>query len=216
MVRTVDNPAGSHRFNTDLLVNPGDLERGSGAFPRVAHVLDHSPLRRAFICFDRPANAAKKKGRIAGLVAILLGTISLAIAAATPKVQVLGLIAAICGVGSIAIGLGGALYAGAKRRWLCNRVMTERLRQFHFQAFVCRWREIAASLGGPDAAKTYADQRETWFNRFMLPFPGQLDSELTDVLDDDSAEKCWLHPVAAPACSGGGHRQSRRIIRRLP
>jgi hypothetical protein len=106
----------------------------------------------------------------------------------------LGLIAAICGVGSIIIGLGGALYAGAKRRWLCNRVMTERLRQFHFQAFVCRWREIVASLAGPDAAQAFIAQRKTWFDRFMAPYPGQLDAELTDLLDDETESKCWLHP----------------------
>jgi hypothetical protein len=53
---------------------------------------------------------------------------------------VFGLIAAFLGVVSILIGFGGVLYSGAKRRWLHNRVMTERLRQFHFQAFVCRWR----------------------------------------------------------------------------
>jgi hypothetical protein len=183
-----------HRFNNDLLMNPGDVDRAERAFPRMAHVLSHVALQEAFRGFDGPANAAKKKGRIAGLLAILLGTISLAIAAATPKVQELGLIAAVCGVASIIIGLGGALYAGAKRRWLCNRVMTERLRQFHFQAVVCRWREIAASLAGPEAVQDYMAQRENWFDRFMAPYHGQLDAELTDLLDDDTAPKCWLHP----------------------
>jgi hypothetical protein len=183
-----------HRFNTDLLINLGDVDRAERAFPRMTHVLSHVALQEVFQRFDRPANAAKTRGRIAGLLAIFLGTISLAIAAATPKVQVLGLIAAICGVASIVIGLGGALYAGAKRQWLRNRVMTERLRQFHFQAFVCRWREIAASLAGPSTAEAYIAHRETWFDRFMAPYQGQLDAELTDFLDDDTASRCWLHP----------------------
>jgi hypothetical protein len=94
---------------------------------------------------------------------------------------------------SIAVGLGGALYAGAKRRWLLNRVMTERLREFHFQAFVCRWREIAASLAGPEAARAYAETREIGLHRLMAPYPGQLDSELTDLLEDETDAKCWLH-----------------------
>jgi hypothetical protein len=183
-----------HQFNTDLLVNPGDLDSARRAFPRMAHVLDHPALQDAFQRFDRPAKAAKRRGRIAGLAAIALGILALAIAAASPNERVWGIVAAMCGVTSIAVGLGGALYAGAKRRWLLNRVMTERLRQFHFQAFVCRWREIAASPSAPDAAQSYADEREIWFNRFFAPFPGQLDAELTDLLDDESGKKCWLHP----------------------
>jgi hypothetical protein len=148
-----------------------------------------------------PANAAKKRGRVAGLLAIGMGAVSLVIAAATPvyrgspHIWVFGLIAAVLGVASILIGFGGVLYAGAKRRWLCNRVMTERLRQFHFQSFVCRWREIAASLAGAKAAKDYADQRPAWFHIFLATLPVRLDSELTDLLDDESPSKCWLHPL---------------------
>jgi hypothetical protein len=192
--RTVEQPVSGHRFNNDLLIDPSDLDRAGRGFSQMMHVLSHVSLQDTFRRFDRLGNAAKRKGRIAGLLAILLGTTALAIAAATPKAQGWGLIAAICGVFSIGIGLGGALYAGAKRRWLCNRVMTERLRQFHFQAFVCRWREIAGTLAGPDAARAYIAQRETWFDRFIAPYPGQLDAELTDLLDDETASKCWLHP----------------------
>jgi hypothetical protein len=183
-----------HQFNTDLLVNQGDLESCGRAFPRITHVLHHPALQQAFQRFDRPANAAKRKGRIAGLLAIALGIIALAIAAASPNERVWGIVAAICGVVSIAVGFGGALYAGTKRRWLLNRVMTERLRQFHFQALVCRWGEIAASFAGPDAMRAYAEQREIWLKRFIAPFPGQLDAELNDLLDDESGKKCWLHP----------------------
>jgi hypothetical protein len=187
-----------HRFNNDLLINPGDPDRAELAFPQVAHVLNHSTLQEAFERFDVPANVAKRRGRIAGLLAIVTGTISLVIAAATPTAWALGLLAAICGLASIVVGLGGVLYAEAKRRWLCNRVMTERLRQLHFQAFVCRWREIIRSLAGPEALRHYTEQREIWLNRFLTPFPGQLDSELTDLLDDESATKCWLHPLPQP------------------
>jgi hypothetical protein len=183
-----------HRFNTDLLINPGDSDCAAAAFPRLRHVLSHTALQEAFTRFDRLANTAKRKGRITGLLAIALGIASLMIAAATPKLQVLGFVAAVCGVSSIAIGLGGVLYAGAKRRWLCNRLMTERLRQFHFQAFVCRWREISVSLAEPEAGASFEAQREVWFNRFMGSLAGQVDAELTDLLDDDTAAKCWLHP----------------------
>jgi hypothetical protein len=173
----LDSSASSHRFNDDLLINRGDLDRAQMAFPHVAHVLDHPSLRDEFRRFDVPANAAKKRGRVAGLLAIGMGAVSLVIAAATPMyrgsphIWVFGLIAALLGVASIFIGFGGVLYARAKRRWLCNRVMTERLRQFHFQSFVCRWREIAASLNGTTAAKDYSDQRQNWFHTFLATLP---------------------------------------------
>jgi len=115
---------------------------------------------------------------------------------------VFGLIAAFLGVVSILIGFGGVLYAGAKRRWLHNRVMTERLRQFHFQAFVCRWREIAASLGGTQTANGYREQRQDWFHKFLATLPVRLDPELTDLLDDESPSRCWLHPLPRPPAPG--------------
>src|SRR5689334_15899450 len=76
--------AAGHRFNNDLLMNPGDLDRAETAFPKMAHVLSHPTLQDAFRRFDLPANAAKKTGRIAGLLAIGMGAVALAIAAATP------------------------------------------------------------------------------------------------------------------------------------
>jgi hypothetical protein len=193
MMRGRDETAGRHRFNTDLLLNPGDLETARRAFPRTFHVLDHAALRTAFLRYDCPANAAQRRGRIAGLLAIAFGMIALFTAAASPSARWQGIVAALCGLISIAIGLGGVLYAGAKRRWLLNRVVTERLRQYHFQAFVCRWRAIAASLIGGEAARAYAEEREIGLHRLMAPYPGQLDSELTDFLEDETDAKCWLH-----------------------
>ena len=92
--------ADGHRYNDDLLVNPGDLDRAQKAFPSVTHVLDHPALRDEFQRFDLPANAAKKRSRVAGLLAIGAGAVSLALAAATPAyrgsphIWVFGLIAA--------------------------------------------------------------------------------------------------------------------------
>jgi hypothetical protein len=194
-------PGAGHRFNDDLLMNPSDLERAQTLFPHVAHLLDHPALRHAFRKFDLPANTAKRRSRVAGLIAIGMGAISLVIAAATPayrtssKIWVLGLVAAVFGVASILIGLFGVLYAGSKRKWLYNRLLTERLRQFHFQCFVCRWPDIAASMNGKEAAKEFTDQRKTWFDTFLARLPAHVGSELTEILDDESQSKCWLHPL---------------------
>jgi hypothetical protein len=193
MTKGCNETAGRHRFNTDLLVNSGDLKTARQAFPRTFHVLDHASLREAFLRYDRPANAAKRNGRLAGLLAIGFGMGALVIAAASPNARWQGILAALCGLISINIGLGGVLYAGAKRRWLLNRVVTERLRQYHFQAFVSRWRAIAASLVGGDAARAYVEEREIGLHRLMARYPGQLDSELIELLEDESNAKCWLH-----------------------
>ena len=121
-MRERDETAGRHRFNTDLLVNPGDLDTARAAFPRTFHVLDHAALRPAFLRYDGPAKAAKRRGRISGVLAIGFGLIALFTAAASPSARWQGLVAAVCGLISIAVGLGGVLYAGTKRRWLLNRV----------------------------------------------------------------------------------------------
>ncbi len=200
-MRERDETAGRHRFNTDLLINPGDLDTARAAFPRTFPVLDHAALRTAFLRYDGPAKAAKRRGRISGLLAIGFGMIALFTAAASPSARWQGLVAAVCGLISIGVGLGGVLYAGTKRRWLLNRVVTERLRQYHFQAFVCRWRAIAAALAGGEAARAYAEEREVGLHRLMAPYPGQLDSELTDLLEDETDTKCWLHqqqPLPVP------------------
>jgi hypothetical protein len=53
-----DSSASGHRFNDDLLMNPGDLDCAQMAVPNVAHVLDNISLRNEFRRFDVPANAA--------------------------------------------------------------------------------------------------------------------------------------------------------------
>jgi hypothetical protein len=183
----------SHRFNTDLLINPRDLEASRKAFPHIEHVLEHVDLQREFNRVDQPANAAKTRSRIAGLLAIGFGMVALFTAAASPSERWQGILAAGCGLISVAVGFGGVLYAGTKRHWLLNRVMTERIRQFHFQSFVCRWRAIAASLAGVEAAQAYTEAREVELHRLMASYRGHLDSKLIDLLESETDTECWLH-----------------------
>lgn len=51
----------------------------------------------------------------------------------------------LAGMASIAMGGMGLLFAGKKREWLYRRFVTERLRQFHFQAFALLLPEIISS-----------------------------------------------------------------------
>jgi hypothetical protein len=120
-------------------------------------------------------------------------------------ITALGIIALLLGLVSIWLGLFGVLHGSLKRDWLCNRVITERLRQFHFQAFCCRWPQIVRSLRSEADAREYTAQRRAWFD----PVKGQLTlhagAELTELLEDESEAKCWLHPVtpALPTQEGG-------------
>jgi hypothetical protein len=146
-----------------------------------------------------------------------MGTISLVIAAAmsvfgdSPQMWV-SMFAAAFGVVSIAIGFGGVLYAGSKRRWLCNRLMTERLRQFHFQSFVCRWQEISDSMKDKSAVEKYEHQRDSWYASAFATLPAHLGAELTEILEDESDRKCWLHPLPASLPGDESARQLEQLL----
>jgi hypothetical protein len=77
---------------------------------------------------------------------------------------ILALVAATCGLASVLIGGMGILYAKRKRQWLYQRLTTERLRQFHFQTFVCRIPEILKSLKNDEARADYVRNRSLWFD----------------------------------------------------
>jgi hypothetical protein len=202
-----------HRFNDDILIKDDDLVRAGKLFPKIAFALDDPDLREVFHSFDLRANASKKKSRVAGLLAIGFGTASLWLAAAAPLYHdwspiwlfVIGAASAVTGVLSISIGLLGVLFAGQKREWLRRRVMTERLRQLHFQTFICRSGENLQSIHHEESIDTYKEKRKVWFGTFMATLVNHLDSELTDLIDDESDKKCWLHPLPTsfPSISSG-------------
>jgi hypothetical protein len=190
----------SHKFNNDLLVNERDRELAARSYPRLFHVLDHPELREQFGCYDAHANAAKKRSRHSGLLAIVLGTLALLGASVASLFHnpegsstMLGMASALAGIASVMIGLWGVLYAKSKRHWLCQRLMTERLRQFHFQTFVSHLPEIVASLRFPGDAKAYVEARTGWFDAFKARYDGHLPAELTGILDGRRASDVWLH-----------------------
>lgn len=211
MVHDID----SHKFNDDLLANKGDRELAESRYPGLVHVLDHPELQPLFARYDVPANAAKQRSRRWGLIAIVLGTLALLIASAesvytqyeslshNPYVSstMLGMVSAIAGILSVAIGLWGVLYAKSKRQWLCQRLMTERLRQFHFQTFVFHLPEIVASLKSPGDVKAYQDARSRWFDAFKARYEGHLDAEITGIIDGGRASDVWLHEPTQPDTS---------------
>jgi hypothetical protein len=181
------------KFNDDLLMQEADRELAAKKYPSIFHVLDHPELRELFVQFDRPATHAKRTGLKAGLSAIGFGFCALAAAALellithsahdTPAAHaeewtgiVLAAISGLFGLLSFAIGTMGVLSAGRKRRWLHYRLMTERLRQFHFQTLVLRLPQILASLKDDAAKAKFLSERALWFESFKGRFAGKLDS----------------------------------------
>jgi hypothetical protein len=90
------------------------------------------------------------------------------------------------------------LIASRKREWLQNRLMGERIRQFHFQTFVFRIHEIFASLRDHDAKLSFALARERWFEAFKKRFDRKLDAALFAILQDEDGPDS---PAWPPCCA---------------
>jgi hypothetical protein len=186
-------------FNHDLLLHEPDRLLAQRRYPTIWHVLDHPELRRYFAGRDEVANAAKRRGRHAGLIAIGLGCLAFLSASAEHLIDApggfasaLAVLAAVSGVLSVTIGVGGLLLAGRKRDWLHNRLRTERTRQFFFQGLVNHIPEIADSMAGEAAAAAFRAQRDDWFMRFSNTLESSLVAQYTRITDDDSEEDAWV------------------------
>jgi hypothetical protein len=213
------SPIESHKFNDDLLLDQqsprtfpvqgsprlSDRELAGMKYPTILHVLDHAELRELFSEHDVLANRAKRAGQRAGFRAIGLVGIALAIASAEHLLNhekgtftfwvriTLIFISAFCGLGGVAIGAMGILFAGKKREWLYRRLMTERIRQWHFQTFVFRVPEILQSLKSENSKKAFARIWKSWFEVFKASFDGKLDEKFTEIIEDERATDIWLH-----------------------
>lgn len=215
-------PVGVHIFNDDLLANAPDYIDAKRQFPTIIHVLNHPELQEYFRHFDDLANAGKAKSRRWGARAILMGAIAIALAAAEIILQsyhdnldrsigswenvllwTLAVVAALSGIASVLIGKLGVLYGTRKSEWLHDRFMTERIRQFHFETFVAKLREIVASLQGKDEAtrtanvKEYEEQRRAWFAAFQGALRGKVGSVLSQTLET-RRRHVWQHEQPEP------------------
>jgi hypothetical protein len=189
----------AHKFNSDLLLAREDRELAAAKYPTMWHVLDHPELRHLFAAYDQPANRAKRRARTAGLWAIVLVWIALVIASSEhflteiPWARGLAAIAAVCGLVGVLIGGTGVLFASKKEEWLHRRLMTERIRQFHFQTFVFRWPQILRSMSSDKAREAFLAERKMWLEEFDLRFQGKLNEQFTSTLEDEKGTDAWLH-----------------------
>jgi hypothetical protein len=216
------SPGPTQKFNDDLLLTEEDQKLAMESFPELVDVLDFRELREMFRSYDLAANNAKKLRRRVGFIAILLAVLALLGASAAPLYEtrpdqgpvadsskfvpqgldgvhrevwprVLAGFSAVLGVVSVLIGSFAMLNGKSKLRWLCNRLMTERLRQFQFQLLVYRIPEVLASIGNESGRKRFMDARRSWFAEFRLTYEGHLLARLKAFLDDDAEEDFLLH-----------------------
>jgi hypothetical protein len=203
---TMASPVDTHKFNDDLLLAEQDRKLAARKYPTILHVLDHPELRQLFLEYDAPANRAKRNGRIAGFLAIAFGFIALAIAALEFPVMhqtsgrspdlvrlALAISSAGCGIISVLIGSIGVLFARRKRQWLHNRLMGERIRQFHFQMLVFRLPDILMSLTDDAAKSAFLSKRKLWFDTFLARSVGRLDAVFVEMIREENAAEPWLH-----------------------
>ena len=190
----------TQRFNDDLLLNQVDRELAEQRFAEIFHVLDFPELRELFQRYEVLGSLGKATRHHVGLFAVALAAIGLL--AATPLLSdeygktwavVIGVAAAILGMVGVWIGSFGILSGESRERWLCARLMTERLRQFQFQILTNRLPEVlSSSEAGATAKQSFIDQRKKWFAEFRLAYEGHLPARLQAILDDDVEEDFLL------------------------
>lgn len=194
--------------NVDLLATESAVDRAISAFPTIGRVLFWPDFNTVFDRFEQPANASQKAGRRAGLATIILGTLALLASALAPiigqgpdvfglgRVTLIGIFAAGSGLMGVLVG-SRALFGRAKLKWLSNRMMTERMRQFYFQVFPRRLPELVAALQSEEGAETFHEARRKWLGAFRLRFEGHEQAELTAAVSEDISDEGWLHPLPA-------------------
>lgn len=183
------------KFNDDLLLEEVDRERAKAAYPSIFFALDNEALRTEFWKHDPPANEAKRRARQAGLVSVVLTTIALCGAAfaqiyhGSACAWILGTLFSGLGVIGVAIAFFGVLYGPSKSAWLKNRLMTERLRQFHFQTFVSGLSILADPT---QRERLFKERCHRAFQAFQQRFEGRLPVELESVAADVQSADIWL------------------------
>ncbi len=183
-------------------MNEQDLAYARLLFPHISHLLDHPQLRAKFADYEKEANETREWVRRLGFAAVISAGVAL-LAIATEPVWLhetftrwCALVIELGGVFAALVAAGGLWLGPWKRRWLESRLMTERLRQWHFQLLVRRGQQVEASCTGPSAIVEFEKERVCWFEDFLQSYEGKLDAQLESLTDEASPVRTWLHDPA--------------------
>ena len=221
-----DSEPSDHLYNDDLLIDEESLRYAGVEFPGIFHVLDNKELRAAFSAIDKDAGTAKRRSQRAGSWAVICAVLSLAGASAEPLWRELpwlwpsfvAIVSALLGLAAAIIAVVGVLHGTQKDQWLLNRIRTERLRQFHFQAFIWKLPEIARSCKAIDvgARTQYQTDRRTTVEAFVHRLAGHADDELAAILAPTGGDRLWLYEADdSPPAVPGGFRP-RSLVQGVP
>lgn len=192
----------AYTFNHDLLLSEADVSEAEKDFPNVVFALHDPALKTLFGPIDAQANAAKRKSRQWGVLAVALATFALMLAGAEVLyhdfnkgiVRLLAALGAIAGIASVVIGVFGVMFRARKLRWLADRLSTERLRQFHFQHYVAFAPEIIDGAANEDAARAYLRRRADNFQEFKNEFVDHADERLHHLVEAEDPGEGLLFP----------------------
>jgi hypothetical protein len=96
------------------------------------------------------------------------------------------------GIFGAVIGWFGIWNKTHKQRWLCYRLMSERLRQLHFQILISQIPAILAAMRDPAERNRFVGLRRRLLATFCLHYENHLQAHLKTVLDDIVEENYWL------------------------
>jgi hypothetical protein len=189
------------KFNDDLLLSESDKEAAKRAYPSVYFALDFPEIVTLFKPYDVAANKAKNMSRRAGVIAITFGLIGWFLAVAEPSYDGLGfpkkiilLCSALFGVASVVVGINGVLFSSSKHKWLQNRFVTERIRQFFFQNFVFHLSDICLALEDKDAQEAFRRDTLARFEPFKASLTEKTAAEFDRVVNGDDNSSYWVIP----------------------
>lgn len=192
-------PAHGHLFNGDLLMSDSDLNFVRSQFAEIIHLLDDERLRAVFAQYEAEGNTARDHVRRLGVGAVFFATLALLTIATqpawpcTPTARWIAVLLESVGLLAALVASGGLWLGPWKQRWLESRLMTERLRQWHFQLWLKRGHEIDASVGGTKGVAEFQNKRERWLDEFLRSHEGQLDAKLQSLTSELGDADIWLH-----------------------
>lgn len=196
-----------HAFNSDILIREDDRREAHREFGAIAFALENDALTETFAPIDRRANLSKARSRRWGALSALLASAALMIAAGALIYQdlstaQLGIVAAAGGVAvvaSLVLGLSGLMLRKRKMRWLADRLTTERLRQFHFQAYVAHAADILAGAKDESARERYLKKRADAFVGFSKDHFAHVEERLNRLIGEDRPDDGMIFGTADTA-----------------
>jgi hypothetical protein len=210
----------THKFNDDLLLSEVDRDLAARIFPELVQFLDFPELRAVFSAHDQPANTLKKKRRASGVSAIAMGVLALVGAASAPLLPegnsawpvALGALAALLGIASMVVGGFGVFSSSSRDAWLHHRLVTERIRQFHFQNLVCRLPDVLNAIENKQAMELFLEQRRARLAAFAMDHEGHETSKLKAVLDDSDESEFQLVPLVTASGSAVASGTAENVL----